>query len=283
MELSDIKLFQVIAKEGSISGAAKQLNYVQSNVTARLQKLENELGVLLFYRKPKGVQLTEKGVLFQQYADSILRMVEESIRVLQDHEQPNGSLRIGVVETVTCGHFIPLIASYQSTYNQVELSIETGQTPQLLEKVKEYDLDAALVTDIPSFPWIEIDESWTEELVVLSHDEFNFTTLLDRKWVVSSSGCPFRKRLEEWLQDEGGSLENYLEIHSLEILLSSVKAGLAATLLPRSVLKGAYEDLYAFPIPEKYRYMTTALLRRKEKHTSYAYQAFCEMVKRDGI
>ncbi len=61
MELSDLKVFQAIAEEGSISRAAEKLDYVQSNVTMRLRRLEEELGVLLFYRKPKGVQLTEKG------------------------------------------------------------------------------------------------------------------------------------------------------------------------------------------------------------------------------
>lgn len=48
MELSDLKVFQAIAEEGSISRAAEKLDYVQSNVTMRLRRLEEELGVLLF-------------------------------------------------------------------------------------------------------------------------------------------------------------------------------------------------------------------------------------------
>ncbi|MGN8646274.1 LysR family transcriptional regulator [Gracilibacillus sp. HCP3S3_G5_1] len=61
MELRDIRVFLAIAESGSISGAAKQLNYVQSNVIARLKKLEDELGVLLFHRGVKGIAITEKG------------------------------------------------------------------------------------------------------------------------------------------------------------------------------------------------------------------------------
>jgi DNA-binding transcriptional LysR family regulator len=121
MELSDLRVFQAIAEESSISGAAKRLDYVQSNVTARLRKLEDELGVLLFYRSVKGIMITEKGVIFRQYADSILQMADESIKVLQDHDKPAGTLRIGVVETVTCGNFMNLISTYQSKYEQVSL------------------------------------------------------------------------------------------------------------------------------------------------------------------
>ena len=78
MELSDLRIFQAIAEESSISGAAKRLDYVQSNVTTRLRKLEEELGVLLFYRSVKGMTLTEKAMQSE---------VEFSYRgVLQDEE-----------------------------------------------------------------------------------------------------------------------------------------------------------------------------------------------------
>lgn len=71
MELNDLRIFQAIAEESSISGAAKRLGYVQSNVTARLGKLEDELGTLLFHRSVKGVTLTEKGALVRKYADHL--------------------------------------------------------------------------------------------------------------------------------------------------------------------------------------------------------------------
>ena len=138
MELSDLRIFQAIAEESSISGAAKRLDYVQSNVTSRLRKLEDELGVLLFYRNVKGIRLTEKGALFRKYADSIIQMADEAIAVLQDQDNPAGTLRIGVVETVTCGNFMNLISTYQTQYEQVTLRLETGNPSALMEKVKNF-------------------------------------------------------------------------------------------------------------------------------------------------
>lgn len=72
MELSDLKIIMAIIQEGSITRAAKKLDYVQSNLTMRVRKMETELGVQLFHRTPKGVLPTEKGLVFSQYAADIL-------------------------------------------------------------------------------------------------------------------------------------------------------------------------------------------------------------------
>ncbi|MXQ53907.1 LysR family transcriptional regulator [Shimazuella alba] len=283
MELSDLKLFQAIAEEGSISGAAERLDYVQSNVTARLRKLEDELGVLLFYRRPKGVQITEKGALFRKYVDSILQMADESIKILQDHGKPSGSLKIGVVETVTCGNFMNLIASYQSQYEQVSLSLETGNPLELMEKVKNFELDAAFVTGELTITNFVIDYLLMDEIVLLSGRTVDVSALIEQKWAISPKGCPFRMKLEQWLKDEGVALKNFIEISSLETILSSVRAGLTSTILPRSVLKGPYEDLHVYPIPESYQFIETGLIRSREKYVSYAYKAFADLVKEEGL
>lgn len=283
MELSDLKLFQAIAKEGSISGAAKRLDYVQSNVTTRLQRLEDELGVLLFYRKPKGVQITEKGELFHPYVDTILQMADESIKILQDQGNPSGCLRIGVVETMTCGNFMNFIAAYQSQYEQVVLSLETGNSLELMEKVKNFELDAAFVTGQLTSENFDVDYLFTDEIVLLSGKAIDTVNFKQQRWAVSPSGCPFRKILEQWLKDEGETLRSFIEIGSLETLLSSVKAGLTATILPKSVLKGPYEDLHVYPIPERYRLIETAIIRRKEKYVNYAYKTFADLVKQGGL
>ena len=283
MELSDLKLFQAIAEEGSISGAAERLDYVQSNVTARLRRLEDELGVLLFHRRPKGVQLTEKGALFRKYVDSILQMADESIQMLQDHGNPSGSLKIGVVETVTCGNFINLIATYQSRYEQVSLRLETGHSLELMEKVKNVELDAAFVTGELSNTNFVTDYLVTDEIVLLSGRSVDVSALAEHKWAISPRGCPFRMKLEQWLKEEGVALKNFMEISSLETILSSVRAGLTSTILPRSVLKGPYADLQVYPIPESYRFMETGLIRRRENYMSRAYKAFADLVKEEGL
>ena len=61
MELKDLEIFQTVAEKGTITEAAKVLNYVQSNVTARIHKLEEELNTVLFNRHRRGMTLTTEG------------------------------------------------------------------------------------------------------------------------------------------------------------------------------------------------------------------------------
>lgn len=110
MELRDLQIFKCVAHHKSITGAAKELNYVQSNVTARIKQLENELKTPLFNRHKKGVSLSPEGRKMIEYVNKILKDVEELEQVFLDTEIPSGILKIGTVETV---RILPtIIASY---------------------------------------------------------------------------------------------------------------------------------------------------------------------------
>ncbi|MCP3774518.1 LysR substrate-binding domain-containing protein [Paenibacillus sp. MZ04-78.2] len=109
-----------------------------------------------------------------------------------------------------------------------------------------------------------------------------YPDLAHTKWAVSPKGCPFRAVLEAWLRSEGIPLANMLEVSSLKTLLSCVRSGLAATLLPQSVLSGEFE-LGSYPVPEAFRYTTTSFVRRNDGFSSKACAAFVEMVKVSGL
>nr|WP_275983738.1 LysR family transcriptional regulator [Paenibacillus hamazuiensis] len=282
--MTDLKVFVSVAEEGGISRAAEKLEYVQSNVTARIRKLESEIGVALFHRHPKGVALTEKGAQFRDYALTILSLAEEAVRAVQEKPHPSGPLVIGVVETVTCGNFMNALSDFQSSYPEVSLSLVTGTSSELLAMVMDRRLDGAFVTgDIPPAQLI-FEYTVKDEIKLLTHEKGGvYPDLSSAKWAVSPKGCPFRKVLEEWLDSEGISLRNVIEIGSLETLMSCVKSGLACTLLPASVLKGEYRSLRAYPIPEPFRFTSTSLVRRSDRFSGKAFAAFAEMVRVNGL
>lgn len=160
-----------------------------------------------------------------------------------------------------------------------------GNPLELMQKLRNVELDAALVTGELAEANVTIDYMFTDEIVMLSGNRLSGdeASLLRQRWAVAPAGCPFRSRLEQWHKDEGMTFGSFMEIRSLETLLGSVKAGLACTLLPRSVLSGAYEQLYVYPIPEKYRSIETGLVRRNESFTSSAYRAFARLVREEGV
>ena len=78
MEINDLIIFKTVASEGSISKAAKELGYVQPNVTERIKKLELELETPLLHRDNKGVSLLPSGDILLDYTNQILTLVEEA-------------------------------------------------------------------------------------------------------------------------------------------------------------------------------------------------------------
>ena len=80
LDTKALRIFDAVAGAGSISRAAEDLNYVQSNVSGRILQLEEELGVALFHRKSRGVALTPAGRVLQDYAGRVLHLVPAARR-----------------------------------------------------------------------------------------------------------------------------------------------------------------------------------------------------------
>ncbi len=287
MELTDLKVFVAIMEEGSITRAAEKLDYVQSNITSRVRKLELELGTQLFHRTPKGVVPTEKGLVFHEYALDILQKVEEVISAVKEPDYPCGPLAIGVVETVaSSGPFIHALSEFQSKNPEVALSLVTGTSPQNYEKVLNRQLDGAFFTGEFDLSPLQVAYEFPEEVVLLTAAGKEFSTLTDianAAWVVFPKGCPLRVANEDWLHSEGMQSSNTIEISTLETMLNCVRAGIGHALLTKSAVAVDDDRLRTHPVPERYRFLTTRLVSRKEQFHNKAFTAFADCVRAAGI
>src|SRR5699024_11591251 len=95
MNIKDLMIFQTVANLGSINKAAKHLNYVQSNVTSRIQKLEEVLSTKLFHRHKRGITLTNEGNAMIPYVQKVISLTEEMKMIGTDKDNPSGKLEIG--------------------------------------------------------------------------------------------------------------------------------------------------------------------------------------------
>src|SRR5262245_13626548 len=106
MELRQLLTFQTIAETGSFTRAAERLGYVQSNVTAHIQALEGELGVVLFDRLGRQVRLTLAGRRLLDYAGRILTLADEACDAVS--HALSGEVLISAPETL-CAHRLPVL------------------------------------------------------------------------------------------------------------------------------------------------------------------------------
>src|SRR5215217_7077070 len=98
MDLSGLKIFSAVVREGSVTRAAQRLHRVQSNVTTRIRQLEEDVGVALFIRQGKRLHLSPAGQILLHYADRLLVLAEEARDAVQD-PRPRGLFRLGAMES----------------------------------------------------------------------------------------------------------------------------------------------------------------------------------------
>src|SRR6185312_10938542 len=143
MDSADLRVFEAVERLGVMSRAAVELNTVQSNVTTRIRALEKNLGCRLFERHASGVTLTDEGRRLLPYARNIRRLLHDAASAVLDDGVPRGRLVIGSLETTAAIRLAPLLAAYTRDFPEVELSLKTGTTCELIEAVREGGLDGA--------------------------------------------------------------------------------------------------------------------------------------------
>src|SRR5271166_512860 len=226
VDASDLKLFLTVARTGSISRAAQELNTVQSNVTARLRALEERLETVLLERSHRGVILTAAGQRLLPYAECVGHLLDDANRAVRDDGQPAGPLVIGSLETTAALRLSPLLAHFAQTYPAVDLSLRTGTSCELIAQVLGRVLDGAFVCGPVDHSDLTAETMFAEELAILTAPSVaDMASLLaknDVKIIVLRAGCSYRLILEGWLARRGIVGVRVMEFGTLETIVNCV-------------------------------------------------------------
>jgi LysR family transcriptional regulator, cell division regulator len=285
MDAADLRVFETVARQGGMSRAAAELNTVQSNVTARIRQLEDELGTALFERHSRGVTLTAAGRRLLPYAARAQRLLADARRAAIDDGTPKGELTVGSLETTAALRLSPVLSAYAAAYPEVDLVLTTGTTCELIDAVLGHRLEGAFVCGPVDHPELEEQTVFREQLVVATSPSVRSLDQLGAqerlKIVVLRAGCSYRQRLESVLAARGMVDVRLLEFGTLESILACVGAGIGITLLPKIVVESAARDgrvaLHALPAAEAE--VDTVFIRRRDAFTSSALAAFLSHVR----
>ncbi|MDX3929517.1 MAG: LysR substrate-binding domain-containing protein [Shinella sp.] len=165
MDLRQIRYFLQIAEAGSFSKAAELLHVAQPSLSQHIINLEEELGVPLLIRHPRGVTPTDFGHLLSEHARTILRDVERSRHsMLNAAENPSGEVTVGLPTSACRGLSVPLITAATNQYPSISIHIIEAMTGSLEEWVQAGRIDVALLYDRRAFENLETNDVMTEEL-----------------------------------------------------------------------------------------------------------------------
>ncbi|HVO13838.1 MAG TPA: LysR substrate-binding domain-containing protein [Alphaproteobacteria bacterium] len=258
MDLSDLRIFRTVAREGGVTRAAERLNRVQSNVTTRVRQLEEDLGVELFLREGKRLHLAPAGQVLIGYADRLLALADEAREAVHD-PRPRGVFRLGAMESTAAVRLPRPLSEYHRRHPAVTLELRTGNPRQLATAVLAGELDAALAAEpIADAPFEKV-HAFDEPLAIVAAAERRRIEPPGGRplaVVAFEDGCPHRKRLEDWFAGRGEMPERVIEMSSYHAILGCVAAGMGVALVPRSVLA---------TFPERRRLSVHALPRGQDR------------------
>jgi DNA-binding transcriptional LysR family regulator len=148
MELAWLEVFREVAGRGSLTGAAQALGYTQPAVSRQMTALEKSTGTRLFDRLPRGIRLTEEGRCLLGHAEAVLDRVHVArldLAALRDLEA--GRVRVGGIDSANAVLIPRALAALRDAHPKLTLSVTEGTSPALLDRLRDGELEVAVISD----------------------------------------------------------------------------------------------------------------------------------------
>ena len=276
MDILLLRTFTSIVDTGSFSAAAVELNCVQSNVTARISRLEDRLGQALFERGRGGARLTVFGERLQHHANDLLARFDAATNDLLDAAGASAPLKIGSMETTAAVHLPRLLKKLKKQCSSAPISLRTGPTAELVSMLWDRKIDVAFIAGPVDENRFRGQHAFMEHLTLVENIDGSSQTSL----LAFRSGCSYRAQAESWLRSQGKVDIDILEMGSLDGILGCVEAGMGFTIIPESTIN-ARQDIANFktqPLPPIYADIETHLIWRHDHRKTQAHQVLCDLI-----
>lgn len=272
IDLDSLEIFRTVAEEGGVIRAAGKLNRVQSNVTTRIKQLEQRLGRSLFRKQGRGLVLSAEGELLLSYAQRLFRLAEEAESELRSG-RAMGVLRIGSIEATAGSRLAPVLSKFHRQHPGVVVELVTGTTGALLQRVANFELQAAFVSEPFTPGSLSARKAFDEELVLITAKDVpqvrRGADLAGATLIAFANGCSYRKRVEDWLGSAAVLPARTLDIASYQAMIACVAAGTGFAVVPRSLLETlrAAQEVRQHALPARLRRNRTHLVWNGEPST----------------
>jgi DNA-binding transcriptional LysR family regulator len=290
MEVRQLQIFRTLAEELNFTRTAEIVHTVQSNVTAQIKALEEELGMPLFDRLGRRVTLTDAGRRFQPFAEQALEAMEQGLRAIQAGSEPSGPLRIGAPESVLTYRLPPVLRAYRRRFPHVELIFRPYSDATLCSRLETGKFDMAIqMSDASPNAALKSIRLRTERVFLLSDVNHPLANrrivkpldLAGQMLLLTEAGCGYREKLDQILALQNIRPGNVTEFSSVEAIKQCVIAGMGLALLPAIVVSRELRQhqfkvlAWAGPSLD----IATQILWHKDKWVSPAMAAFQELIQ----
>ena len=239
-----------IAEEQSFTRAAQRCFVVQSALSRQIKSLESELGVRLFARTSRKVEVTPAGEAFVKQARLCLQAAERAkASAAAAHGQIRGSLTIGVIPTVTAVNIAAVLGAFRRSYPEVGVHVRTGGSDEFLRRIAAGELDVGFLglAEGVTPQGVQTQELSRERLVAVlaeghrlaGQHRLRLKDLADEPFVDFPEGSSGREQSDLAFDRARLRREVSLEANTADLLTGLVRQGLGVALVAPSVAREA--------------------------------------------
>ena len=285
LDSRQIRAFCVLARTGSFTQTARELNLTQSGVSHSMKALERETGCRLLDRLGKKVVLTQAGEQLLHHATKILQEMENAQEALTHlGKWGRGRLRIGA-STTACQHIIPpVLREFKESFPDHVIQLETSDTPGLAAALLRQRIDLALSLEVEKEPQLEFHHLFTDELhfIVSALHPWAQAGRVEREEIPKQSYIQYSKNsvtfhlIEDYFRREQMVLNTVIEVGSMEATKELVKLGLGVSVLAPWVARKELEEgsVIALPLGRRKLQRRWGILHWRGKRLNLAEQTF---------
>lgn len=249
--LPELEAFLIVAKCGSFSEAARQLNLTQPAVTARVQRLESVLKTQLLIRAPRSVTCTEAGTKLLNAGEAALRDLRQiAWEMIEQAESDRNVVTVAATPAISSIFLVPVLRDFSTRYN-MSVEVRDQDHEQVLKSVKEGTTDFAIAGFDEPIPAFEMEEFAEYKFVVVTSKDTvlaqrSFATIEDlasHVLIQLHDYHALNARIE--LEFERRKLQlNSRKAQNLSTLMALVNSGIGIALVPEVALRGgSYDDI----------------------------------------
>ena len=238
------RVFYTVAKCGSLTKAAEELYISQPAVSQSIKQLENQLGLPLFNRTHRGMELSAQGgkLIFKQVEEALGMLEEAESRLLEMQSSAVGTIRIGATDGIFSNILADKIVQFNAEYPAVKIELITGTSPETLTQLKENKCDIGFI----NLPIEDKDVQFTRTVAHLSDifvagekfehlkgKELNLSSLQEYPLIMIEENTVARRALTNFLGTLGIKLHADIEVENWDLMLKFARKGMGIGCVPR--------------------------------------------------
>jgi DNA-binding transcriptional LysR family regulator len=289
VSLKQLRGFVVVAEEGSFTRAAQQLFLSQSALSALVRGLEDELGLRLFDRTTRRLELTEAGQEFKGVVQRALADLEGAANDLRDAAQRRrGRVRLGTTPLLASTLVPPLMQGFSARYPDIELSLLDASTDVLLASLRRGELDLALSTFERSEADMQATALLSDPMVAVcprGHPlagvaVLTWRDLLDQPLLLLREGSGLRALVDRCFETLGVQPRPAQQVTHVATAMAMAASGMGVAILPAYALRVShFGNLVGVALTEPALSREISLVHLRERSLTAAAQAMSEHLR----